>query len=373
MDSAALVELALRAKACTQQQLAELVGVSPTQITKWKQGEHISLDMGKKLAKISGIGDLDPRFVLDSGSVKDAKKWAKLLCELADLADAGREHPYVTADLTEEQENLGWRTFSVLKAMGVAIPAEFPKELDFNYDMEDSDEFFELIEKSPHAKLIDTIYREVPPLYGFHAAYLSELHSEEDKLLPVEAELVNIQDNLMRLAAAKCEVSEELAPNFNRFRYQTRANYAKWLTSVKTEAFKASIPLKWELMDLVNDDSGDLNDAAEAESFGGSKSRIHPDVYMNELLVGMRTIHQVLPKIMEKLGLKGEFDLDLDELHEGSKAKMTPQQLADALGKLEKHSRDSLAQTATTPKGKGKGANAKAKGAVAKLKDPEAP
>jgi hypothetical protein len=35
---------------------------------------------------------------------------------------------------------------------------------------------------------------------------------------------------------------------------------------------------------------------------------------MNELLVGMRMIHQVLPAIMKKLGIYDEFNLDDSEL-----------------------------------------------------------
>jgi hypothetical protein len=35
---------------------------------------------------------------------------------------------------------------------------------------------------------------------------------------------------------------------------------------------------------------------------------------MNELLVGMRVIHQVLPAIMKKLGIDEEFQLNTSEL-----------------------------------------------------------
>ena len=40
MDSEAFVQLALAKLACSQRQLATRLGVSPTQISKWKQGER---------------------------------------------------------------------------------------------------------------------------------------------------------------------------------------------------------------------------------------------------------------------------------------------------------------------------------------------
>ncbi len=45
-------------------------------------------------------------------------------------------------------------------------------------------------------------------------------------------------------------------------------------------------------------------------------ARLHPDIYMNELLQGMRIIHQVLPAIMKKLGIdEKDFTLDRSELY----------------------------------------------------------
>jgi hypothetical protein len=84
---------------------------------------------------------------------------------------------------------------------------------------------------------------------------------------------------------------------------------------VKDKSFRAGAPLRAELMDMVNDDHDSLGHTAEAEALGFNAARLHPDIYMNELLQGMRTIHQVLPAIMKKLGMdEKDFVLDRSEL-----------------------------------------------------------
>ena len=64
------------------------------------------------------------------------------------------------------------------------------------------------------------------------------------------------------------------------------------------------------MLDLVYDDNEDLDQACERESWGFNATRLHLDIYMNELLVGMRMIHQVLPAILENVGLDKTFKLD---------------------------------------------------------------
>jgi transcriptional regulator with XRE-family HTH domain len=78
MGSEALVQLALETLSCSQKDLALRLGVSPTQISKWKNGEYMSQEMEDKIRAMINIGDKQPMFVLLAGSVEVANKWEKL-------------------------------------------------------------------------------------------------------------------------------------------------------------------------------------------------------------------------------------------------------------------------------------------------------
>lgn len=127
----------------------------------------------------------------------------------------------------------------------------------------------------------------------------------------------NIEPCLIELAASKVEdIDEKFAPKFGEFRYRIRKQYTEWLTLVKDKSFRAGAPLRAELMDMVNDDHDSLGHTAEAEALGFNAGRLHPDIYMNELLQGMRIIHQALPAIMKKLGMdEKDFALDSSDLY----------------------------------------------------------
>lgn len=308
MDSEALVKLALGNLKCSQKELAARLDVSPAQITKWKKGEHMSLTMQDRLKKLADIDELDPTFVLWSGSKENSLKWKKLIHHLAELAHEGAETGYYTRPLEDEDGTLCWSTFHTLQEMGVSIPKTFPKELDIDYDNIEDEELQELFE-TPYSSLIYDIYTSLNSVYGFYAAYISDL-IYDDHLDLFDPPGCDIEACLLSLAACKIEVDDNIAENFKKFRYQTLTDYEKWINIVKEKAFRAGVPLKAELLEVVYKTPDELNHEAEAESLGINSSRLHPDIYMNELLVGMRIIHQVLPAIMKKLKIDEDFELD---------------------------------------------------------------
>jgi transcriptional regulator with XRE-family HTH domain len=318
MYAAELVEIALTTLKCSQKELALRLGVSPTQVTKWKNDEHISSEMEKRLRELSKIGDADPHLVAWAGSLKAAKQWREVIKYLADMANENSETGYNTPPLSDAENDdmtldvLCGQTVLVLNDMGVAPPKTFPADLK---DALTDEEPWDLFEDNPYTRLIDKIYKAYTDVYGFYVAYVDEL-LEDDNGLPVDG-FDDVEPCLLRLAASKLEearpdvearrgISVDLAfaPDFHKFRIETEKDYKKWMTKLKRHAIRTGTPLRAEIMDMVYESHDALGHAAEAEALGFNNSNLHPDMYMNELLTGMRMIHQILPKILEKLDIK---------------------------------------------------------------------
>lgn len=303
-----LIALALKILSCSQKELAAKLNVSPTQITKWKHGEYMSTDMETKIRTMLHIGEMDPAFILMAGDLENSIKWDTLIHFLAEMAEFNAETGYETYPLLDELEILSHNIFSIMNSIGVSIPRTFPADLEFDYEEADDDKI-EQIYDNPYVNIIYDIFISLNNVYAFYAAYIEEIIENDDlDLYGTQAD--NIEPCLIDIAATKIEVDKKIAPQFTQFRQSIEKNYLDWLTFVKEKAIQARVPLRAEILDLVYKSSDELRDSAEAESLGFNNDRIHPDIYMNELLTGMRAIHQVLPFIMKKMGIYEEFQLD---------------------------------------------------------------
>ncbi|AVR95146.1 helix-turn-helix domain-containing protein [Pseudoduganella armeniaca] len=316
MIQESLIQLALKALSCNQKELAARLNVSPAQISKWKNGEYMSLDMQKRIRTIIGLGEIDANFVLMAGSVDNAAKWRKLIAFLSERVQFDNDTGYDIEPLNDDIDLLCWKIFDTLKNIGIPIPATPPlADIDMDgVDADDSDRIDEAINNDFYANLIENLLSAFIDVYGFYAAFIADLlWAEELDIFETAAE--DIDAHLMHLSATKIEVPRGYETSFSQFCWETKKNYRKWLNIVKSRAIRAGVPLRAELLDLINLNAGALGAKAEVESLGLNSSNLHPDIYMNEILAGIRIIHQVLPLIMKKLGIDEEFKLDTSALY----------------------------------------------------------
>jgi len=136
-----LIDYVLREKELKQKDLAQMLGVSAAQISKWKSGEDIPSNRELEIMRILGEDDLtfasDLQWRQLTGSAEKAQAWVdymgKMNDELGDVypSDAFREEPefYTQAWLTE------------LVDLGLTLPNEVPNIEDPDPDNEEYYEY----------------------------------------------------------------------------------------------------------------------------------------------------------------------------------------------------------------------------------------
>lgn len=232
-----------------------------------------------------------------------------MIAEIAELALLSSETGYETAPLQDDQEFLCLSTFRTLKQMGISLPDEFPPELDEFLSNTDLDEDHEDIPSNPYADVIRQIFDAYIDVHGFFTAYVQEL-VDDDRLDILEIG-IEMESCLIDLAASKIESPGEIAPKFLEYRYETLQDYKNWIEAVKSSAIKNATPLRAELNNLIVDNHDSLGFEAEAESLGVNSGRLHPDIYMNEVLQTGQMLQRFIPAIAKKLGITPD-ELGLD-------------------------------------------------------------
>ena len=326
-SSSNYVELALKKLNCNQSQLAEKLNVSTTQISKWKNhNDHMSVDFYEKFRELCEIGDtISPGFVLAVDSLENAMKWEKCFKYLANQSNENSETGYNCDPLCDFDEfRILDCTLEALNKLGMTLPKEFPIELDIDHDIEDIldedgenyDLKYEKFNNNIYIKTTSAIYDSFISVRAFYDVYMYPIMTFTDSMEEMYLDQIfEIEDDLFKLAVSKVELETEVTSDFNQFKYKISKRFLNFINDLKKKAFQEKIPLQVELMDLLDLDYEEISEVVEYNALGFNNRDIHPDIYINELLVGMRTIHQILPEILKKLDI--DFKLDPKELTTG--------------------------------------------------------
>ncbi|MDA9822169.1 helix-turn-helix transcriptional regulator [Paracoccaceae bacterium] len=298
----AWVNLALRELNCKQKELAQKVGVSTGQVSKWKNhGEHMSIDIEDKFKFLCPIGDLQPDFVLSLGNVEDAIKWSECLSFLAEQSanNAEEEWDYDCGLLRDfDKTHMILNLTTTLDELGFV----WPKEMNVPHNFEDTEFDFDDFFQNSQIASIREIFRSFGEIRFFYESYFQNSFDSLFELGEISIEEISIfEDNLLKLAACKVNIETAIAPNHRNFQFKYVFWFKDKIAVLKKKAFQANVPLQEELSKLITNDSDNLALLAQEISL---QDQLHPDIYFNELLTGMREIRKVLPAIMEKLDIK---------------------------------------------------------------------
>jgi hypothetical protein len=207
-----------------------------------------------------------PELVRWAGSYKDAVEWRRLFTELAGdgIGFSVSYHPF-----RAEHSLRSVAIIETLVKMGVEPPNVFPAELRRYFEWVDEypskedqrekvyKEFWDAILADPYAKAVCDIFHTLDVLWRFYVGNVRDgadwgVDTAIDTQMCIEA-------NMLDLAAAMIDADEAFARNIREFRHKVRADYKKWLTSLKNACsfHYGAFRVGW-MMDMIGLETGPL-------------------------------------------------------------------------------------------------------------------
>lgn len=294
--NAHLIKLALQLLSCSQQQLATMLSVSPTQITKWKQNEYMSIEMEEKIRELIGIGTLNPIFILSFLSTEKAKNWIELIIAITRKAE--KEYSNKLAPLSNQEiETITAQFLEALYDLNYPLPIPYPDKLDSFIQDDDIRHHLlnEWTENNDFCALIHQFFSSFLRTYGFYTEHIENIKNTFPTS-PLSDAIAELKAQIAHLSIINSHSILQSLPSFYEYQTRTQEYCTDLLNSIKKEAFKRHFSLDVELMDLLDNSSPNLEKNAQH-----TPEKQHPDIYMDEMLQHMRFMRAALTAILEKL------------------------------------------------------------------------
>lgn len=241
------IDYILKTKKLRQKDIAQKLGVSTAQISKWKAGDRIPSSRERELIELAGLFGDDPEWAILAQTENNAAAWVKYIVAMNDYA----KESYTTSAETDEDPELATRLIlSTLEQAGITIPATAPRIEDYDDETSATEEFDELISEflSHYGPLIEWASRNI-------ISDNDELFDDENniKYASYDLALYHIDDSLL----AKNGLSQKQAEEFKR---KTRNQILTDISYLCKRMSELNIPLKLDYFKFFENHPAELDD-----------------------------------------------------------------------------------------------------------------
>ncbi len=152
-----------------QTDIANRLGVSRAQVSKWKAGEQIPTARLKELCELAGLFGDDPQWALLVGTEERGSSWIEFFKYLNEIAENGP-----CWELDEMPEFMTPIMMKGFQELGANVPSAPPvKDADGYYDFESFDG-----ELAAFSELVSDFIASYAPYVHWHNKYLSDLSDD---------------------------------------------------------------------------------------------------------------------------------------------------------------------------------------------------
>lgn len=243
-----LIEYILKNKNLKQKDLAESLGVSRAQISKWKSGESIPYDREKELTKLAGLFGFDPEWAVLVGTEENSQAWADYMFHMNHMV----EDTHGSIRFEDEAEIYTQLVLKTLHELGLNIPENAPV-ID---EMSDSDEY--------NFTEFDKFIFEYLTNYGAITTWCSEyIYEDHDDLFEIQDDIIThypiyltlqyIDKTLLEKNGFDLEILQKKLSSEIESAKKALNKYCLQLTSL-------NISIKTDYFDLVNKHPYQLDD-----------------------------------------------------------------------------------------------------------------
>lgn len=286
-----VIEYIINNKGLRQTDLAQELGVSRAQVSRWKSGEYIPSGRKEALMRLAGLFGDDPDWAILAKTEENAQEWIKYIKSMNDdLSSCG----HLVSPLLEDMADFYVPQLLLsLSEIGVSIPEKAPQKEDDEENTDAADSF---------ESLVDEYLRHYGVLITWCRKYV---FFEESDLFDIGAELESYTQEVALFYIEK-KLLEETgvdSDKFEQFVARVRGDVKREIMRLCSAMKAIHTPFETDYFDLINKNPYEISEELE-ESEWAQYSSI--DCYLpyadRVLLEETRRTNEILEKLLENVG-----------------------------------------------------------------------